>query len=55
MDSWILIPSNKITFPALLNTDVPLSLNLESKLHLLIEANYRMLNIDQNVEKCSVS
>lgn len=55
VDSWILIPSTTIKFPALLNTDMPLKLNIDSKLHLLIEANYRILNIHQNIEKCLVS
>lgn len=55
VDNWIVIPSNKVIFPALLNTNIPLSLNLESKLHLLVEANYRKLNIDQNIKKCTVS
>lgn len=56
VDDWIHIPNNKVTFPALLNTHKSsLNLNLESKLDLLIEANYRVFNIHQNIEKCLVS
>lgn len=55
MDSWISIPSNKVIFPALLNAKMALNLNLETKLHLLVEANYRTFNVHQNIEKCLVS
>lgn len=55
MDSWITIPSNQATFPALFNAHTPLNLNLESKLLLLIEANYRMFNVYKNINKCLVS
>lgn len=54
VDGWILIPSNPVTFPALLNTHTPLNLNIETKLHLLIEANM-IFNVHQNIKKCSVS
>jgi len=55
VDSWILIPNNRITFPALLNTHEPITLSLETKLHLLVEATYRMFNGRENTEKCFVS
>lgn len=55
VDSWVHIPNNQVSFPVLLNTHKPLNLNLESKLHVLVEANYRMFNIQQHITKCFVS
>jgi len=55
VDSWIFIPNNQVTFPVHLNTRTSLNINLESKLHFLIEANYRMFDIHQNIKKCLVS
>lgn len=54
VDGWILIPNNPVVFPSLLNTHTPLNLNTDSKLHLLIEANCRIFNNQQNINKCSV-
>lgn len=54
VDSWIFIPNNQVTFPVHLNTRTSLNLNLESKLHFLIEANYRMFDIHQNIKKCLI-
>uniref|UniRef100_A0A2S2NYB8 Biotin--protein ligase n=2 Tax=Schizaphis graminum TaxID=13262 RepID=A0A2S2NYB8_SCHGA len=54
VDSWILIPNNPITFPALLNTHKPITLSLETRLHLLVEATYRMFNVHQNVDRCLI-
>lgn len=55
MDSWIVIPNDKVLFPALLNTNMPLNLNLETKLNLLVEANYKAFNVHGHFEKCLVS
>ncbi|XP_050436553.1 biotin--protein ligase [Adelges cooleyi] len=54
LDTWILIPNYRVTFPALLNTQTPLKLNKESKINVLVEANYRMINQQKTVQTCSI-
>ncbi|XP_050532838.1 uncharacterized protein LOC126900875 isoform X2 [Daktulosphaira vitifoliae] len=55
LDTWIQIPSYKVAFPVLLNTHSSLKLDVDSIIHLLIEANYQIFNQRQNVvQYCTI-